>query len=147
MSNPPDIGLSFLPFIFELLKSKNNITMTTQEIANQYYELACQGKWTEIQDGLHDDNVICQEPEHVAMRGVPTLTKGKEAVKAKSIANREMIETLHFQYCSEPIVGAGFFSVALKRDVTFKGKQRMSLEEICVFQVMDGKIVSEQFFY
>jgi ketosteroid isomerase-like protein len=121
--------------------------MTTQEIANRYYELACQGKWTEIQETFHDDNVICQEPEHAALRGVPTLTKGKEAVKVKSIASREMIETLHNQYCSEPIVGANFFSVALKRDVTFKTKQRMQMEEICIFQVTEGKIVSEQFFY
>ncbi len=121
--------------------------MTTQEIAKRYYELACQGKWTEIQNELHHDSVICQEPEHAALRGVPVLTKGKEAVKTKSIANREMIETIHTQYCSEPLVGASFFSLALKRDVTFKTKQRMQAEEICVFQVMEDKIISEQFFY
>jgi hypothetical protein len=121
--------------------------MTTQEVANRYYELACQSKWLEIQDELHDDNVICQEPEHVASRGVQVMTKGREAVKAKSIANRGMIETIHSQYCSEPIVGGNFFSVVLKRDVTFKNKPRMELEEICVFQVAEGKIISEQFFY
>jgi hypothetical protein len=121
--------------------------MTTQEAANRYYELATQSKWTEIQDELHDDTVICQEPEHVASRGVQVMTEGREAVKAKSIANREMIETIHSQYCSEPIVAGNFFSVALKRDVTFKNKPRMKLEEICVFQVTEGKIVSEQFFY
>jgi hypothetical protein len=121
--------------------------MTTQEIANRYCLLACQGKWTEIQDEFYDNNVVSQEPEHAALRGVPILIKGKGAVKAKGIANREKIETLHNQYCSEPIVGANFFSVALKRDVTFKTMQRMNLEEICVFHVMEGKIISEQFFY
>jgi hypothetical protein len=121
--------------------------MTTQEVSNRYYELACQSKWIEIQDELHDANVICQEPEHAALRGVQVMTKGREAVKAKSIANREMIETIHSQYCSEPIVAGNFFSVALKRDVTFKNRPRINLEEICVFQVTEGKIVSEQFFY
>jgi hypothetical protein len=121
--------------------------MTTQEIANRYYELACQGKWTEIQNELHHDSVICQEPEKAALRGVSVLTKGKEAVMAKSVANREMIEAIHQQFCSEPLVGANFFSLALKRDVTFKTNQRMQLEEICVFQVEEGKIISEQFFY
>lgn len=121
--------------------------MTTQEVATRYCELASQGRWTEIQDQLHDDNVICQEPEHAALRGVQVITKGKDAVKAKSVANREMIETLHSQYCSEPIVAGDFFTVALKREVTFKGKPRMTREEICVFQVTNGKIVSEQFFY
>ena len=121
--------------------------MTTQEVANRYYELACQSKWLDIQDELHDDNVVCQEPEHAALRGVQVMTKGREAVKAKSIANRETIETIHSQYCSEPTVAGNFFSVALKRDVSFKNRPRMELEEICVFQVTEGKIVSEQFFY
>ena len=121
--------------------------MTTQDIANRYYELATQSKWTEIQDELHDEKVLCQEPEHVASRGVQVMTVGREAVKAKSIANREMIETIHSQYCSEPLVAGNFFSIALKRDVTFKNRPRTNLEEICVFRVTDGKIVSEQFFY
>ena len=121
--------------------------MTTQEIANRYYELATQSKWTEIQDELHDDTVICQEPAHVELRGLPVITEGREAVKAKSIANRNMIETIHSQYCSEPLVAGNFFSVVLKRDVTFKNRPRMTLEELCVFQVTEDKIVSEQFFY
>jgi hypothetical protein len=121
--------------------------MTTQEVANRYYELACQSKWNEIQDELHDENVICQEPEHAALRGVQVITKGREAVRSKSIANREMIETVHSQYCSEPIVAGNFFSVALKRDLTFKNRPRMKSEEICLFQATEGKIVSEQFFY
>ncbi len=121
--------------------------MTAQEVANRYYELASQSKWTEIQDELHDENVTCQEPEHVASRGVQVLTKGREAVKAKGVANREMIEAIHSQYCSEPLVAGNFFSVELKRDVTFRNRPRMNLEEICVFGVRDGKIVSEEFFY
>ncbi len=121
--------------------------MTTQEVANRYYELASQSKWTEIQDELHDNNVICREPEHAALRGVQIITEGREAVKAKSIANRDMIETIHSQYCSEPVVAGNFFSVGLKRDVTFKNRPRVKLEEICVFQVTEGKIVLEQFFY
>lgn len=121
--------------------------MTTQDIANRYYELARDSKWTEIQDELHDDNVLCREPEHAASRGIPVMTQGKEALKAKSAANRDKIETIHDQSCSEPIVAGDFFSVALKRDVTFKGMPRRKLEELGVFEVRDGKIVEERFFY
>ena len=121
--------------------------MTTQEVANRYYELASQSKWTEIQDGFYDENVISQEPEHAASRGWEVITKGLEAVKAKSKKNREMIETIHGRDCSEPIVGGNFFSIVLKRDVTFKNGPRMQSEEIGVFQVAEGKIVLEQFFY
>jgi len=121
--------------------------MTTQQVANRYYELASQNKWIALQDELHGDNVICWEPEHAAARGVQVVTQGKEAVRAKGDANRQMIETIHSQYCSDPLVAGNFFSEVLKRDVSFKNRPRMVLEELCVFQVADGKIVLEQFFY
>jgi hypothetical protein len=34
----------------------------------------------------------------------------------------------------------------LGMDMTMKGAARMNMEELCVYQVKDGKIVSEQFF-
>jgi hypothetical protein len=78
---------------------------------------------------------------------VPLITKGREAVIAKNMANRKMIEALHDEYCSEPVVGGEFFSVALMRDVTYAGRPRIKFEEIGVYQVTKGKIISEQFFY
>ena len=79
--------------------------------------------------------------------GVPTITKGLDAVLKKATARMEMIEEVHSGFCSEPVVGGNFFSVAMGRDITFKGKPRMSLHEIGVFEVKDGKIILEQFFY
>jgi hypothetical protein len=32
-------------------------------------------------------------------------------------------------------------------DVTMKGQGRMNMDEIAVYEVKDGKIVKEQFFY
>jgi hypothetical protein len=32
-------------------------------------------------------------------------------------------------------------------DATYKERGRMAMDEICVYQVRDGKIVHEQFFY
>lgn len=119
----------------------------TQEIANRYYELAIQNEWLQIQEELHDDAVICREPEHVADKGFVILTEGKAALRSKTLSRRAQIETLHDQFCSEPLVGGHFFSVTLKRDVTFKNQQRMQLAEIGVYEVKDGKIISEQFFY
>jgi hypothetical protein len=123
--------------------------MTIQEVANRYYILACQGQWFGILDELHHVDVICQEPEQAALKGmqVPLITKGREAVNAKNLANREMIETLHSEYCGEPIVSGDFFAVTLARDVTYKGRPRMKFEEIGVYQVLEGRIISERFFY
>jgi hypothetical protein len=121
--------------------------MTTQELATRYQELMTQRKFTEIQDTLYDENVVCQEMEKAVEMGLAVITTGREAVKAKGVARRATIETLHSYFCSEPIVAGEFFSVALKQEVTFKGKPRMTLEEIGVFHVKDGKVVKEQFFY
>ena len=65
----------------------------------------------------------------------------------KGLARRATIETVHGYTCSEPAVAGEFFSVVLKQEVTFKGKPRMTLEEIGIFHVKDGKVVKEQFFY
>ena len=121
--------------------------MTTQQVANRYYELAKENKWPVIVDELYSRDIVNREPAHAAAMGVPTLTTGLDAVKAKSAARREMIEAIHSQYCSEPVVGGAYFSVSMSRDLTFKGKPRMTLAEIAVFEVKDGKILSEQFFY
>ena len=121
--------------------------MTTQEVAARYYELACQNKWIEIQDTLHDENIVSREPDHGVPAGIETITRGKAAVKAKTDAHRAMIETMHSRHTSEPLVAGNFFSIALKRDVTYKGRPRAISEEIAVIEVKNGKIVSETFFY
>ena len=121
--------------------------MTTQETAARYQELANQRKFIEIQDSLYDEQVVCQEPEKAAAMGFAVITNGREAVKAKGIARRATIETVHSYTCSEPIVAGEFFSVVLTQDVTFKGRPRVTLEEVGVFHVKDGQVVKEQFFY
>jgi hypothetical protein len=121
--------------------------MTTQEAAACYHELANQRKFIEIQNTLYDENAVCQEPEKAASMGFAVITNGLEAIKAKGVARRATIETVHSYTCSEPIVAGEFFSVVLKQEVTFKGKPRITLEEIGIFHVKNDKIIKEQFFY
>jgi hypothetical protein len=121
--------------------------MTTQDVANRYMELEKQGKWMEIQDELYSRDIVCIEPEHVAAMGMQTVTKGIDAVKAKAKAWNESIEEMHGGYCSDPVTGGNFFSVAMGMDCTMKGVGRMKMDEIAVFEVKDGKIVKEQFFF
>ena len=58
-----------------------------------------------------------------------------------------MIEERHGGSFSDPIVAGRYFSVAMVLDATFKGQGRMVLEEICLYEVKDGKIILEQFFF
>ena len=121
--------------------------MTTQEVAARYYELACQSKFNEIHETLHDENILQREPEHGAPAGIEPVTRGKAAVKAKSDAHRTMIEAVHSRHTSEPVVAGNFFTTVLKRDITYRGRPRTNTEEIAVIEVKNGKIVSETFFY
>jgi hypothetical protein len=121
--------------------------MTTPEVAARYYELACQNKWNEIQENLHDENIVQREPEHGRPPGIDSITRGKTAVKAKSDAHRVMIEAIHSRHTSEPLVAGNFFTTTLQRDVTYRGRPRVNSEEIAVIEVKDGKIVAETFFY
>jgi hypothetical protein len=121
--------------------------MTTHEIAAQYREWMNQRRFLEIQDTFYDEQVVSQESEKAAAMGMAVITNGLEAVKAKGVARRATIETVHSYVCSEPLVAGDFFSVVLKQEITFKGKPRMAIEEIGVFQVKNEKIVKEQFFY
>jgi hypothetical protein len=121
--------------------------MTTQEVAARYYELACQNKWSEIHETLHDENIIQRESENGRPAGIEAVTRGKAAVKEKSDAHRATIEAIHSRHTSEPLVGGNFFSTVLKREVTYRGRPRVNSEEIAVIEVKNGKIVAENFFY
>lgn len=121
--------------------------MTTQELAKEYYQLFTKRQVAEIYEKFYSADIICTEPEHALAIGVPTVTKGIAEVLAKSKARQELIAEVHSFFCSEPVVGGDYFSVAMGRDLSFKNGQRMQIAEIAVFGVKDGKIVTETFFY
>lgn len=121
--------------------------MTTQEIADRYYALFKERQVAEIYETLYSPEIICTEPEHALVMGVPTVTKGIEAILAKSKARQETIAEVHSFFMSEPVVGGDYFSLAMGRDMTFKNGQRIQAAEIAVFGVKEDKIVTETFFY
>ena len=118
--------------------------MTTQEVANRYNELSQSGQWDKIQDELFADNAASIEPP-----GVPGLqsVEGMPAIKEKARKFGEMVEEMHGGYTTAPVVGGRFFSVGMGMDCTMKGMGRQKMDEIALYEVKDGKIVREQFFY
>jgi hypothetical protein len=117
--------------------------MKTQQIATRLVELCRVGKIQEAQDELYSDNVTSTEPPHSPVKSA----KGKKAVAIKAGEFASLLENVHSSTFSDPIIGGKFFSFSMTLDATFKGQGRMTMEEICVFEVKDGKIVSEQFFF
>ena len=119
-------------------------TLTTQEVADRFHELAQQEKWFEIQDEFFAANVRSVEPEHSKYLGyaegkVPVYNKGMEFVKR--------IQDVHKMYTSAPIVSGNHFVVGRTMDITVQPHGRIRIEELMVYEVKDGKIVLEQFFY
>ncbi len=118
-------------------------TMTTQEVADRLIELCRKGQVLEAQQELFADDVKSHEPAHSPTP--PAI--GKEAVLAKGKHFASMIEERHSGAFEDPIVGGNHFSFVCKLDATLKGMGRVVWNEICVYEVKDGKVVSEQFFY
>ncbi len=118
--------------------------MTTQEVAARFNELAQQEKWFEIQDELFAENVRSIDPVDSPYMG---YAEGKIPVRKKGETFVEKIEAFHSAHTTEPVIGGDHFAVGREMDVTVRGFGRIQLNEIMLYEVKDGKIVSEQFFY
>ena len=119
-------------------------TMTTQEVANRFNELAQQGNWDRIQEELYADDAESIEPPHA--QGLQSA-KGREALKQKAEQFESTVEEMHGGYSSEPLIAGNYFTVAMGMDATMKGMGRVKMDEIAVYEVKNGKIVKEQFFF
>jgi len=117
--------------------------MTTKEVANRLVELCREGKIQDAGKELYSENIISIEPDFAP---VPRA-EGLKAVVEKGNRFAAMIEATHGSSISDPVVAGKSFSLGWNLDATMKGRGRVNLEEICVYQVENGKIVMEQFFY
>lgn len=119
--------------------------MSTQQVANTLVQLCSQGKFDEAGAKLYSPDILSVEAG--APPGQSRETKGLDAVKAKGEwwnANHEV----HSVKVEGPLVAGSHFAVTFKLDVTFKPQnKRFQMEEIGVYQVIDDKIVREEFFY
>lgn len=117
--------------------------MTTQEVANRLVELCRQSLYMEAAIELYSEDIISIEPD-----GAPhPRVQGMEAIAKKGEAWREMMHEILSSEISDPLVAENFFSVAMKSKVRMKDDSVIDMQEICVYQVVGGKVVEEQFFY
>ena len=117
--------------------------MNTQEVANRLVELCRKGKNMQALKELYADDVVSRE-----MPGAPNaVVMGKDAVTKKSQDWYATVEEFHGGEVSEPTVAENHFSCKMKMDCTFKGQGRMQIEELAIYNVNNGKIIEEQFFY
>ena len=126
------------------MKNINNKEMTTLEIAARFNELAREEKWFEIQDEFFADNVRSIDPPGSPYFG---YAEGKDAVRKKGQDFVSRITAFHGASTSEPVVAGNHFAVGREMDITVAGHGRIQVNEIMVYEVKEGRIVSEQFIY
>jgi len=117
--------------------------MTTEQVANRLVELCRKGEIQKAGDELYADSIVSVEPDHAPLK----TAKGKAAVQKRGQQFASMIQERHGGSFSDPLVCGRHFSVAMTLDATFTGLGRMNFEEVCLYEVKDGKIVFEQFFF
>lgn len=118
--------------------------MTIQEVADRFFQLSQEGKFNEIQDELFAPNAQSIEPPNA--QGMKSV-QGLDAIKKKGEEWNKMVEEVHSAYSGTPVVAGNHFSVPMGMDLTMKGAGRTKMDEIAVYEVKDGKIVKEQFFF
>jgi hypothetical protein len=119
--------------------------MTTKQVANKLVKLCSQGKFNQAAEALYSDDIVSLEA--AAPPGMDRESKGIAAVKAKG-EWWEANHKVHSVKVEGPVVAGSHFAVTFKLNVTFlPEKKRFTMEEVAVYKVAGGKIVSEQFFY
>jgi len=117
---------------------------TTQQIANRLAQLCRQGEFEAAQRELFAEDAVSIEPQ--ATPQFAKETKGLPAIIEKGHQWSSMVEQVHECTASTPLIAGNVIAMKLAMDLTMKGRGRMKMEEMCVYQVKDGKISAEQFF-
>lgn len=118
--------------------------MSTQQVADRFYELAQQSQWEQIYHELYSNNAWSIEPE--TSNGLPTV-QGMDKIREKGKQWNEMIEAVHGGYCNSPQVAGNYFTCTMGMEATMKGQGRVKMDEVALYEVKEGKIVKEQFFF
>lgn len=117
---------------------------TVHEVAARFEELAREERWFDIQDELFDNDVKSIEPAHsVYFKDAA----GKYQVRKKGEAFVSEVEAVHHTFTSKPLIEGNYFVVAREVDLTHRKNGRMQMNELMMYEVRNGKIISEQFFY
>ena len=118
--------------------------MTNQEIASRLYGLCQQGQFETAQNELYAADATSTNSN---MQGGRETVTGIEAIKEKGHRFQSSIEEMHGGYTIEPRLFGNNIFMEMGMDVTMKGMGRMNMVEMCRYEVKDGKIIIEEFYY
>ena len=117
--------------------------LNTKQIAQQLVSLLKEKKFLEAQSQLFTQDASSHEPKPFSDRSACGLTAimQKEELFLASIKEWKTFEI------TKPIISNDHFSIGMKANLILKNDREVSLDEIIVYQVEEGKIANEFFYY
>lgn len=122
--------------------------MTVRDVANQLVALCRAGKFEEAMNTFYADDIISIEA--VGDEQMPAEMRGIEAVRGKAawwVGNHEVHRAeILGPYYNAP--NPNQFCIHMSFDVTFKPTgEKKSMNEVGLYEVENGKVVKETFYY
>ncbi|HEY2583490.1 MAG TPA: nuclear transport factor 2 family protein [Mucilaginibacter sp.] len=113
---------------------------TIVEITNRLASLLNELKFVEAYFELFSEHAESIDPiyKNEPLKGLAGLIEREK----KFLTSAQ----IHDFKISEPIFAGSYFSVVISMDFTANGQERRKMEELGVYKVENGKIVSQQFF-
>ncbi|HEY8711481.1 MAG TPA: nuclear transport factor 2 family protein [Thermoanaerobaculia bacterium] len=122
--------------------------MDTKQVGKKLVDLCRTGKNVEAINTLYSPDIVSVEARGDAQ--MPALMRGIDAIRKKNQWWYENHE-VHSSEVRGPFPNEDRFAAQFHYEITpksgpMKGK-RMTMDEVAVYTVKDGKIVREEFFY
>lgn len=119
--------------------------MSVESVAKSLVSLCREGKFFEAMEAHYADGIVSVEA--AGNEQMPAVMEGIEAVRGKSQWWSDNHE-VHSLEILGPYFNQDQFSLHMKLDVTFKPSgARSTMNEVCLYDVQNDKIVKEHFFY
>ena len=139
-----DIRLSLEGVYLQIIIQQQKLTWKQKKLQTNWLLIAAR----RIGESLKTNCMIPMQSaiEPYVTPEFPKETKGLKAITEKGKKFDAMVEKIHSVEASEPLIAGNSIAFTLRMDLTMKGKGRMNSPELCVYQVKDGKVISEEFF-
>jgi hypothetical protein len=113
---------------------------TVVEITNRLASLLNERKFVEAYSELFSEHAESIDPinNNVPIVGLASLIEREKQFLA--------VTEIHDISISSASYAGNYFSIVISMDFTGGNMERKKLEELCVYKVENGKIVSQQFF-
>ena len=117
--------------------------MTTKQIADKFYAYMNQGAFEKIYSELYSQDATSEESPGSDWK----KAHGMKEIHEKGKLWNDTVKEMHGGTTAAPIIAGSYFTCYMTMDFTDKQGKRINMEELGVYRVKDGKIVSEQLFY